>query len=685
LEPEDLAGRLLELNRSGLAVSQIWSFGRVLVPDQVALRFAVELLDYSSERGRRELQDLSLRIYQQAKPVGFLHQSVSIDAVRQHDSLETLRAWAAVAPLFEDANDIVAQTKQLQFAEPATGEPNESALKADLLLAALQTAVNFEMPIEVCTSLLVGLEEIGESAFDFAGSLIVYRLHPSAELLERLGKVYATVGLNSDMQLRFAKVLYDVGCTEKARNIISSLKHIRFDYFQSRHVLGFSDVTYTVMLRCLQELLDLEEGVLPSIKDDRDEAIARIEVASRRLGISFARVLAGKPIVNLREMYRSILLFHNRPLVFDEYDRHQNYVVAQSKSQIYGQLVELAILIGENGIEALRDEFLEIVQGPAGAQFTPEYRRQFAAVFFRAGLSDRQAASTLALSSEIDTMDDDPVQRQRACLDIAQFFQEIGDDDAVEGWLNRASEVSAGAGSHKDYHMAQLAEWMGESIGMTLDNQKLEVVDNFFRALEVAGGAGTSSAATQLLQSVLAIEPQRGVSLAIELIDRDVLNVSQTLEAILIGSQRAAASPSLLMALYCELLSLIHPGNTSTSALATLRAFPPTERIPTARALLMSVRTNSLPSHRVQVARAIQDALREDGLGEVDLSAGLKPGADDSSETSTLYKSSAGELLTVDRVATLLSSADQQTQWNPNSPENGNFDWWRAIKKAKIR
>ena len=76
-------------------------------------------------------------------------------------------------------------------------------------------------------------------------------------------------------------------------------------------------------------------------------------------------------------------------------------------------------------------------------------------------------------------------------MDIAALLQEIGDDDAVEDWLNRASKASAGSGSHKDYHMAQLAEWLAEPVEVALDNQKLEVVDNFFRVLEVAGVAGT--------------------------------------------------------------------------------------------------------------------------------------------------------------------------------------------------
>ena len=40
---------------------------------------------------------------------------------------------------------------------------------------------------------------------------------------------------------------------------------------------------------------------------------------------------------------------------------------------------------------------------------------------------------------------------------------------------------------------------------------------------------------------------------------------------------------------------------------------------------------------------------------------------------------------TMDRVATRLSNHDNPQQWNPNPAENTEFNWWSAIKKAKIQ
>ncbi len=233
--------------------------------------------------------------------------------------------------------------------------------------------------------------------------------------------------------------------------------------------------------------------------------------------------------------------------------------------------------------------------------------------------------------------------------------------------------------------MAQLADWLAKSIGNALDESSLTLVNKFFKALEVAGGAGGSSAATELLQNMLALDSQRGISLAIELIDRDIINVSDALEAIVVGGANAGANPALLSAVYAEMLTLLHPGHTSGAAVATLRRFPKAERIATARELIASVRTNSLPSHRISVARALQDALRTDGLGDIYLSDGLRPGDDDSSQSSSLYKSLTGKLLTVGQVVAILSEADRQDHWNPNPSENGAYDWWPALKSARIR
>jgi hypothetical protein len=85
--------------------------------------------------------------------------------------------------------------------------------------------------------------------------------------------------------------------------------------------------------------------------------------------------------------------------------------------------------------------------------------------------------------------------------------------------------VSAGAGSRKDYHMAELAEWLDRAVESSLTTEKLEVFEKFARAVEVAGGDGQSSAATQTLHTVIRLESSRASALAIEFIDRGVMNV----------------------------------------------------------------------------------------------------------------------------------------------------------------
>ena len=136
--------------------------------------------------------------------------------------------------------------------------------------------------------------------------------------------------------------------------------------------------------------------------------------------------------------------------------------------------------------------------------------------------------------------------------------------------------------------------------------------------------------------------------------------------------------------MYGELLSLIDPDSTGSAAVATLNMAPLDERIPAAQVLMSRVRTNSLPSHRIEVARDLQEVLWEARIGEVNLLEGLQPGHDDSSRKSTLYRLTSGETLSTGQVATRLSRADHPHDWNPNPAENGEFDWWSAVKRASI-
>src|SRR5205823_2159898 len=150
------------------------------------------------------------------------------------------------------------------------------------------------------------------------------------------------------------------------------------------------------------------------------------------------------------------------------------------------------------------------------------------------------------------------------------------------------------------------------------------------------GGDGQSSAAAQMLHTVIGFDSSRASALAIEFIDRGVINLSTTIEALVIGGAKAGASCPLLFAIYGELLSLVDPGSTGSAAVAILNMAPFDQRITAAQGLMSHVRTNSLPSHRIEVARALQDMLREARVGEVNLSEGLQPGRHDSSRKNML-------------------------------------------------
>jgi hypothetical protein len=398
-----------------------------------------------------------------------------------------------------------------------------------------------------------------------------------------------------------------------------------------------------------------------------------------------AAATTGKTVPDLRGSFRSILLFHNRRVSLPEYDRRKDYLLTGSKEDVYTQLSRVARAFGIKGMEALRDTVLEITAGPAASQLTAHRRRNFAEELFREGVLRREEAVTLGLSSTSDVQDDDPLQRQEACLDIATFLHAVGDEDRCREWIRRASEVSAGAGSRKDNHMAHLAEWLDRAVEPNLTCERLEVLEKFARAVEVAGGDDQSSAAAQMLHTVIRLESSRASALAIELIDRDVINLSTTIEALVIGGAKAGVSYPLLSAIYGELLSLVDPGATGNAAVATLNTAPLDQRISAAQGLMSRVRTNSLPSHRIEVARDLQGALREAHVGEINLSEGLQPGRYDSSLKNTLYRLTSGETLTTDQVAARLSTADSPRDWNPNPAENGDFDWWSAVKRASIQ
>ena len=688
IQGHELVRKLLALDKADLALGQVRSADRFLFEDKFALQSAYDLWQYAIDHGRPEIEKLSRNIYLHSKPLRFIYRSDPIDIERNHDAIDLLTLWAECAVLFEKPESICAQINRLAFDTVALRPPRTGkAIKAALVYDALSSALVEGASLQDCMPLLKALARLRVPQIYFAALLIAYRFHPTNQILRKLKRIHPHLSpdLDLDRDLAFAEALFDMERREDAKSICEKLAHIRFDDYKSRHSLDLTDITYTIRLRRLQNSLGVAEGAIPAVSDSDEECFARIAQASRELGVLFSQARQGNLPEDLGGTFRALLLFYNRPVSQMPCTSRHKYALARSKPHIYRHITELAALIGQSGLEALTTEFRDLIDGPAGAQFSPEHRRLFAGFFFRTGTLDRAAASALAVSNTEDTTDEDPSRRQETCLDTAIVLHEMGDDDSADEWFRRASRVSSGAGSHKDYHMLQLTEWLNSSLGTSLDERRLSVLEKFVRALEVAGGDGGPRAAKQVLISLVAIDASRASALATELINREVLNVEETLEALVEGGATAGASPPLLRAIYSEMLSLIHTGHTSRAAVKILRRYPQGERTAIAHALMRSVRTNSLPRYRTGVARALQDALLDDGLGSYDLSAGLTPDRDDSSMKSSLYKLPTGPLLTVSQVSLRLSDPDQEEHWNPNPSENGEFDWWSAIKRAKIK
>jgi hypothetical protein len=106
---------LLHLDLPDLALSQVWSGGRLLVDDNVALGFTQNLWYYADSRDSQTLQATARTLYLQAKPIAFVYHGEPIDTSWHHDYYSVLRAWSEVAPFFEATQDIIKHLKQLKI------------------------------------------------------------------------------------------------------------------------------------------------------------------------------------------------------------------------------------------------------------------------------------------------------------------------------------------------------------------------------------------------------------------------------------------------------------------------------------------------------------------------------------------------------------------------------------------
>lgn len=684
-EAGDLAERFLKLDLPHLAILQVRAAGRILFKDEDALEFCKHLWFYGMSKGSEDLQRLAKVLYFQAKPIAFVYQGEEIDTHQHHDYYGILREWSEAAPLFEPPAEIIAQIKGLKFqVSPSGEEVDETSVKSGLLYGALLTLLDAGAEFTHLNAFLSEIKELGDAHWISAALLNCIDSSDGNITEDELEAEMSRVD-DQDFKLAYAQHLNSVERHDEAAKVTASLRHQRVDPTGRRRSLGFTDVTYTATLRCLQERYGLDEGPIAGVKDDDEEVLARVEWAARELGRLRAIAISKGNVTDLTAAFRSVVLFENHTVVLAEFDWRKGYFVGQSKTALLKELASVARDFGDEGVEALKGVILDLARQTNPIILYPHHRRFLVKRLFKLGALSQEESLSLGLSNTADAEDEDPMQRQEACFEIAAFLHSIGAEEQSREWVERASVVAAGAGSHKDYHMSYVADWLAASVGSLDTPAELAVVEKFARALQVAGGAGQYDAAKNLLSLVMRFKPGMARHLSIEFLDRSVINLYSVIEGLILAGANAGASYGMLSNIYKELATLLDPGSTATSAVAVLRTGEIASLVEASADLMGSVRTNALPSHRLEVARALQDALIEDNIpGLVDIS-GLKPSQDDNSRQGSLYRLASGEVRTQDQMAQLLSQHLDVSDWNPNPSENSQFDWWQTIKKASIQ
>lgn len=682
----DLAKQLLALDMPDAAILQVRSAGRFLVEEKEALDFTRRIWFYGRRTNSEHLQNVARSLYLESKPLVLIYHGEPIDTSASHDYYRILRSWADAAPLFEPIQDILTQIANLDFeVHEGHDEVDASNTKCSLLYGALQTALSGELPEGDVDQLIKAIGGQGEPAWYFAALISAAQDgHPRISQ-EQLKEAFAPCAGQEDFALDYALYLWECDRAAEAKSIVAGLQHVRFDSIRDHRSLGFTDLSFSTYLRFLQEMLGLPEGEVPGVKDDNQEALARVEWASRELGRLRASIVLERQIPDLHLALRAVLLFENRQIVLPQYDFRKGYAVRQGKSQIFRELLAVASEIGQDGLSSLWEELVDITRTTGSSIIGPSHSRKFAEGLLLEGKINQAQALEFALRDTSDAEDEDPTERQKACFEIATFSRNVGKPELCQTWLNRASTVTAGSGSHKDYHIAYIADWLDISIESPAKDNQRAAIEKLARVIQVAGGAGQDDAARTLIGTVMRVDPASASRLAIEFIDRGVLYLADTIGGLLAAGAQTSASIECLEAIYCELASLVDPASTEKAGEAVLRKADQKSRAAVALSLMNSVRTNALPSHRIEVGRALRDALLEDGNGPLPSLDGLKAGRDDSAKSSKLYRLGADEALTVDEIAQRLADAKDPASCDTNPNENTDFDWWAAIKKVNVK
>lgn len=685
MDIESLAVNLLELDKPLLAISQIQASGKLIANDEIVLKFVVNLWRYSTEKNDSNLKEIGRNLYFQAKPTAILIQNDPIIVESYNDHYKILLHWCSTAPFFEDYKNIISQINKLKFKPPKYEKDiNENSIKCYFFYKILVRFVELGEKIETLQDILFEIKKLDVKYWIFASHFFLARHNIISHSDKRLNESYEKTEKNIYLELKYSSFLLKNGYKSKSKKIVEKLPYLKIDGTRNDHQFGFSDISYNIQLSYLQYSLNLNKNTIFDVEDKYQEAYARIQRTAIDIGIFSAKVKMGHEVKNLRKIIRNFLIFNNIPVVFPEYDWRNDYAVSQSKIELFQAVVYAVSLIGLKGIETLRDIFLELIESSAEHQFLDHHKIYFAEVFWEHSVLPKEKIIDIGLSATKGVSDDDPMQRQESCFDISIFFHTIGEDGLSEQWRKRAVKVTAGAAYEKDYHISFLAKLLKRSSDTSLNISQHNILEKFARAIEMGGGDGKSDAAKEILLLLLSIEPIKGFHFAIELIDRYILNASQIIETLILGGVETGASKELLLGMFNELLSLIDPQLTPEAASAILKSFPMVERTEKALEIMKSVRTNSLPSQRIEIAREFQGLFLEANLNEIDFTEGLSPGQHESSMESSLYKLKSGEKKTIHQMVRLLSDHENKKNWNPNPDENDMFRWTSVIKKIRV-
>ncbi len=678
LGAESLARTFLDLGWHGLALAHVRANGRLLVDDAAGLRIARRLWALAERRGDAELAWVARQVYDVAKPIGHLQHGEPVETGRfEHDMLETLKEWSGTAPLFDPIGDIIDSVERLDVRAEDSGDEVEAELvKASLLYRALQTAVGADLDAATESTLLGALARRQKPDWQLAAGLLTHHdgrpVAAPSTLLELLGRCDD----RPDLALRVAEHLYQDGDQDAARAIVGGWTTIDFGSPPApASIVGISSAATLVYLRWK---LGLPPVAQREVTNDEEEALARVELAAHRLGALRCATEPASVPGGLRGAFKEVLLYQSQTVARSKYARSENLVFS-ARQAVYDELLDVAASFDVRGMRALRDVVLEVVR--SSPSFLGPHCRRFATEFHRSGVLGRDEAIELSLSWTADANEEDPMARQEGCLDVAVCLRSLGSGDWVD-WVRRAGVASAGAGSHKDYRMAHLAEWLEAALEHgPVGAREIEVLEKFTRALEVAGGDGQFEAAEQVLRIVLKAAPSRVPALATELIERGLTNLSGVLQAMVMSGARNDVNADLLSAVFEELLSLVASKGVGRVAASLVEAAAEDDRDSLAKELMSHVRTNSLPSERVSVARDIQDALARRNIVSTDLTAGRAAPGEDSSR-QWLYSLGDGEVLTVEQVAAKVRASGKQEEWDPNPAGNEGFDWREVARKA---